>query len=78
VISPGARSHYTARGNPNTRQDEIMTAAICLWSGPRNVSTALMYSFAQNEAVAVIDEPLYGHYLRVTGADHPGRRSRNA
>ena len=50
-----------------------MTAAICLWSGPRNVSTALMYSFAQNERVAVIDEPLYGHYLRVTGAEHPGR-----
>ncbi len=49
-----------------------MTAAICLWSGPRNVSTALMYSFAQNKAVAVIDEPLYGHYLRITGADHPG------
>ena len=49
-----------------------MTAAICLWSGPRNVSTALMYSFAQNDNVAVIDEPLYGHYLRVTGADHPG------
>jgi hypothetical protein len=50
-----------------------MTSAICLWSGPRNVSTALMYSFAQNEAVSVIDEPLYGHYLRVSGADHPGR-----
>ena len=31
-----------------------------------------MYSFAQNDSVAVIDEPLYGHYLRVTGADHPG------
>jgi hypothetical protein len=49
-----------------------MTTALCLWSGPRNVSTALMYSFAQNERVAVIDEPLYGHYLRVTGAEHPG------
>jgi hypothetical protein len=31
-----------------------------------------MYSFAQNNCVTVIDEPLYGHYLRVTGADHPG------
>jgi len=50
-----------------------MTTAICLWSGPRNVSTALMYGFAQNHHVAVIDEPLYGHYLRVTGAEHPGR-----
>ena len=46
---------------------------ICLWSGPRNVSTALMYSFAELSGVRVVDEPLYGHYLRVSGADHPGR-----
>jgi len=32
-----------------------------------------MYSFAQHSDVRVVDEPLYGHYLRVTGADHPGR-----
>lgn len=50
-----------------------MTTPICLWSGPRNISTALMYSFAQRPDVRVIDEPLYGHYLRVTGAGHPGR-----
>lgn len=36
---------------------------ICLWSGPRNVSTALMYSFAQRPDTRVFDEPLYGHYL---------------
>ncbi len=51
-----------------------MTRPICLWSGPRNVSTALMYSFAQLPGVRVVDEPLYGHYLRVSGADHPGRQ----
>lgn len=50
-----------------------MTQPICLWSGPRNVSTALMYSFAQRDDVCVVDEPLYGHYLKVSGADHPGR-----
>ena len=50
-----------------------MTTPICLWSGPRNVSTALMYSFAQRHDIRVIDEPLYGHYLRASGADHPGR-----
>lgn len=50
-----------------------MTAPICLWSGPRNVSTALMYSFAQRADMRVVDEPLYGHYLRVSGAEHPGR-----
>ena len=47
---------------------------ICLWSGPRNISTALMYSFAQREDTRVIDEPLYGHYLKVTGVLHPGRK----
>ena len=44
-----------------------------LWSGPRNVSTALMYAFAQRKDTHVVDEPLYAHYLRVTGAQHPGR-----
>jgi hypothetical protein len=47
--------------------------AINLWSGPRNVSTALMYSFAERSDTHVVDEPLYGHFLRVTGTRHPGR-----
>lgn len=46
---------------------------VCLWSGPRNVSTALMYSFAQRGDTRVVDEPLYGHYLKTSGACHPGR-----
>ena len=46
---------------------------INLWSGPRNVSTALMYAFAQRPDTRVVDEPLYAHYLRLTGAQHPGR-----
>ena len=45
---------------------------VCLWSGPRNVSTALMYSFAQRPDTLVVDEPLYGHYLKTSGVDHPG------
>jgi len=51
-----------------------MSLSINLCSGPRNVSTALMYSFAQRPDTHVIDEPLYAHYLKVTGAQHPGRR----
>lgn len=51
----------------------MVSTRICLWSGPRNVSTALMYSFAQREDTQVVDEPLYGHYLRVSGVMHPGR-----
>ena len=46
---------------------------ICLWSSPRNISTAMMYSFAQRPDTIVFDEPLYAHYLRVTGSDHPGK-----
>ena len=46
---------------------------ICLWSGPRNISTALMYSFAQRRDTQVIDEPLYAHYLRYSQAQHPGK-----
>jgi hypothetical protein len=37
---------------------------ICLWSGPRNISTALMYSFAQRNDTKVFDEPLYAYYLK--------------
>mgnify|MGYP001813910853 CR=1 FL=1 len=51
------------------------TRHIALWSGPRNVSTALMYSFAQRPDTTVVDEPLYAHYLRVSGASHPGRET---
>lgn len=46
---------------------------INLISGPRNISTAMMYSFAQRSDTRVVDEPLYAHYLRLTDADHPGK-----
>lgn len=46
---------------------------INLLSGPRNVSTALMYSFAQRSDCSVVDEPLYGHYLKQTSAPQPHR-----
>ncbi|GAB5409939.1 MAG: branched chain amino acid aminotransferase [Balneolaceae bacterium] len=47
---------------------------ICIWSGPRNISTALMYSFVQRKDTTVVDEPLYAHYLTSTNASeyHPG------
>lgn len=47
---------------------------INLWSSPRNISTALMYSFAQRPDTTVVDEPLYAYYLANTNseAEHPG------
>ncbi|GJM10228.1 MAG: branched chain amino acid aminotransferase [Lysobacteraceae bacterium] len=47
---------------------------ICMWSGPRNVSTAVMYSFAQRADTEVIDEPLYGYYLTRTSTEHPAEK----
>ena len=44
---------------------------IAMWSGPRNLSTAMMYSFAARSDCAVIDEPFYATYLKKTGLDHP-------
>ncbi len=51
----------------------MTSTRICLWSSPRNISTAMMYSFAQRPDTIVFDEPLYAHYLKVTQADHPGK-----
>lgn len=47
---------------------------INLWSSPRNVSTALMYSFAQRPDTAVVDEPLYAYYLNKSKVQHPGQQ----
>ena len=44
---------------------------IAMWSGPRNLSTAMMYSFAARDDFAVWDEPFYAPYLAQTGAPHP-------
>jgi hypothetical protein len=45
---------------------------IAMWSGPRNLSTALMRSWENRPDTAVYDEPLYAHYLQQTGRQHPG------
>ena len=46
---------------------------IAMWSGPRNLSTALMRSFSSRDDTIVLDEPFYANYLKVTGIGHPGR-----
>lgn len=46
---------------------------IAMWSGPRNVSTALMYSFNQREDTQVYDEPFFGFFLKHTGVWRPSR-----
>jgi hypothetical protein len=46
-----------------------------MWSGPRNVSTAMMRAFGARADCAVSDEPFYAAYLAATGLDHPMREA---
>jgi hypothetical protein len=46
---------------------------VAMWSGPRNISTAMMRAFENRPDAVVVDEPLYAAYLARTGIDHPGR-----
>ena len=46
---------------------------IAMWSGPRNISTAMMRAWSARPDCVVVDEPLYAFYLAATGIDHPGR-----
>lgn len=47
------------------------TKIIAMWSGPRNLSTAMMRSFAQRADTQAWDEPFYAAYLKLTGLQHP-------
>ena len=46
---------------------------VAMWSGPRNISTAMMRAFENRPDSVVVDEPLYAAYLARTGVDHPAR-----
>jgi hypothetical protein len=50
-----------------------MTVRVAMWSGPRNISTAMMRSFGARSDCVVVDEPLYAYYLAATGLEHPAR-----
>ena len=45
-----------------------------MWSGPRNISTALMRSFENRKDTFVSDEPFYAYFLKESGEDHPARQ----
>jgi len=48
---------------------------IAMWSGPRNLSTAMMRAWGNRPDTTVIDEPFYAHFLHATGIDHPMREA---
>lgn len=51
----------------------MTTVRIAMWSGPCNISTAMMRAWENRPDTVVVDEPFYAFYLDRTGADHPGR-----
>ncbi|MDH3219602.1 MAG: sulfotransferase [Gammaproteobacteria bacterium] len=51
---------------------QLKPLRIAMWSGPRNISTAMMRAFENRGDCTVWDEPLYGYYLDATGIEHPG------
>ena len=52
--------------------NERTVRRIAIWSGPRNISTAMMRSWSNRADTVVVDEPFYAFYLRATGKGHPG------
>ena len=49
-----------------------MSIRIAMWSGPRNISTAMMRGWGNRDDTIVADEPFYAYYLKLTGKQHPG------
>jgi len=54
------------------QRSELPVTRIAMWSGPRNISTAMMRAWGNRPDTFVVDEPFYAFYLKKTGADHPG------
>jgi Sulfotransferase domain len=50
----------------------VQPVRIAMWSGPRNISTAMMRAWSNRADTFVIDEPFYAYYLSATGKEHPG------
>jgi Sulfotransferase domain len=74
-MTTGGMQSMTTAGA--TTAEQVDTPAACLrvamWSGPRNISTAMLRSWGNRADTFPCDEPLYAHYLHVTGVDHPAR-----
>ncbi|MHC4808934.1 MAG: sulfotransferase-like domain-containing protein [Planctomycetota bacterium] len=60
---------------PEMLESAATPVRVAMWSGPRNISTAMMRSWEARGDTAVVDEPFYAHYLAETGLDHPGREA---
>lgn len=60
-------------GQPGKEASVTTTIRIAMWSGPRNISTAMMRAWSSRADTSVMDEPFYAAYLAESGLDHPMR-----
>ena len=76
-MAPGSHSWAGGPGGAGDPADARRAldepVRIAVWSGPRNLSTAMMRAWENRADCVVVDEPLYASYLARTGIDHPGR-----
>ena len=56
----------------------VAEVRLAMWSGPRNISTAMMRAWENREDCWVVDEPLYAHYLTQVRVAHPGVEERTS
>jgi Sulfotransferase domain len=70
---PPAARHPGSRTTPAAPHHPGDVVRVAMWSGPRNISTAMMRAFENRPDTVVVDEPLYAAYLARTGIDHPAR-----
>src|SRR5690606_21878207 len=71
--NPLPRAGGPRRRQPGASMKSSKGLRIACWSGPRNISTAIMRAWENRPDCAVVDEPLYAYYLAETGLEHPGR-----
>src|SRR5881275_819734 len=74
AASSGTENRFSLANSPAARESLRVnpTVRIAMWSGPRNISTAMMRAWGNRDDTFVVDEPLYAFYLKKTGANHPG------
>src|SRR5216110_2396243 len=74
AASSGRENRFSLANSPAARESLRVnpTVRIAMWSGPRNISTAMMRAWGNRRDTFVIDEPLYAYYLNVTRKRHPG------
>src|SRR4029079_2310482 len=73
----GVKNHLSAMAlaiSPAQSEGPAMQTPvrIAMWSGPRNISTAMMRAWGNRDDTTGIDEPFYAYYLKVTEIEHPG------